>query len=123
MQNQNPDTEEITPLTGLKYKVMTQKCNKTNKPAREYDIALKKLSRSKLKTLRLMLAKLVYVFQNIWSMNFWTTRNYWITSGFSDATWLWFTKKGKELTQVKLIKNIAVRLARTLKKRETFSWF
>ena len=43
LQNQNPDTEEITPLTGLKYKVMTEKCNKTNKPAREYDIALKKI--------------------------------------------------------------------------------
>ena len=42
MQNQNPDTEEITPLTGLKCKVITQKC-KTNKPGREYDIALKKL--------------------------------------------------------------------------------
>ena len=69
---------------------MTQKCNKSNKPAREYDIALKKLSRSKLKTFRLTLAKSVYFFKifvsSLSSMNFWTTRNYWITSGFTDAT-------------------------------------
>ena len=42
------------------------------------------------------------------------------TSGFSGATWLWLTKTGKEITQVYGSKNIAVRLARTLKKGRLF---